>query len=904
MKKENRLSIMFVIAMLFAMMVDVDAPMEVYSSDATIIFFIGGYNDTINISISKSAHVINASIEVLSTPIKINSSRIYDAANFTNYTMESLSVEGKIILAKLYNIIDRKVAIPDTNLSMDVTFHNNGIGLSFSNDTFFNKNVRIGEGSYTFRHSYSSIAIDEKDIIHIVFVGDDRIKNPPPIYYSNSVDGGKTFSFPLLVDNNITSRPFNPKIAVYNDAIHIIWIENRTDYFRIYYTCSKDGGKSFNKSIVLDEKIITDSFTPAAIAIDKKNSLHIAVSGARENVSGIYYYTESPDYAEFEFPIRVSNFGSAPSIAVDHKGVVHITFTALKKGFFDSHIFYSKSAENDKSFCPLIRVDDSNNQTSQLYPSIGLDSKNGVYIVWEDLRNSDGTDPDIYLAKSSDGGLSFGKNIKVDDTLGVYNPQFFPSIAIDSFDIVHVVWKDARDKYQGYHIYYSKSIDGGETFSKNIKVYDDEGNKSYHGTPSATVDSDGNVHVVWSDNRSGNWHTYYAKGTQLYHPTGSIIFPSIDLNITTAKIDKVFFNATIPKNTSIAVQYRTSLDNITWDDWEDVVNGSLIEQIGHFRYIQLKFMLSTSDPFFTPFLHGYGINYSYYAFEGYIISSPINSSFNIISVISSWKAELNSQSLNFYISNDNGTNWFMVRNEEYFEFSENGSQLIYKFEFMSDGSSTPVLYNVTINYTVESYPTNLTLDIGDDGDVEWSWNGIFDKEITISNLSKEINEYLALHKNETDVHGNVTIPLNFTSATPGTIKMNVSINYKINRAPIIINAIPDKNPTIEENEKIKFEIIAQDLDNDILAYTWYLDGNVIPEQNISSYTFYGYRGKYEIKVEVSDGELSVNHTWILTVKEKKPQIIVIEPNLILVALILFLICIAISLIFYAIYRKK
>ncbi|MDI6642310.1 MAG: PKD domain-containing protein, partial [Elusimicrobiota bacterium] len=96
---------------------------------------------------------------------------------------------------------------------------------------------------------------------------------------------------------------------------------------------------------------------------------------------------------------------------------------------------------------------------------------------------------------------------------------------------------------------------------------------------------------------------------------------------------------------------------------------------------------------------------------------------------------------------------------------------------------------------------------------------------------------------------------------------NVSIVIVNNSKPVIESWSPtEKSQTINETENITFTVNASDPDDDILTINWYLNDSLVA--TCDSYTFvanYTSAGWYEVKVIVSDGNLSANYTWILTV---------------------------------------
>ncbi len=130
----------------------------------------------------------------------------------------------------------------------------------------------------------------------------------------------------------------------------------------------------------------------------------------------------------------------------------------------------------------------------------------------------------------------------------------------------------------------------------------------------------------------------------------------------------------------------------------------------------------------------------------------------------------------------------------------------------------------------------------------------------------------------------------------------------INLPPKIINYTSFYDETIIQGDNLTFNIFAtdnEDLVNDTLTYKWYLNNlvksyeNVFEIKNISS-------GFQEIKVEISDGNLSINHKWQINVATKtKYEINKKEPYFLIppwmgIAIIILLILI---ILFYYILKE-
>lgn len=166
----------------------------------------------------------------------------------------------------------------------------------------------------------------------------------------------------------------------------------------------------------------------------------------------------------------------------------------------------------DKPFSPAIKISDntvSHSSNNDRSGKCTVAAGNAVYTVWLDWRNSisGGWDDDVYLAKSVDGGKSYGPSVRVTTSAG--NNANYPTVAADG-NYVYVAWHD----YPGPNIYFTRSTDGGATFAPKFRV-DTSPYLNYQGRVSMTTDKQGTLYVVWEE-RGGNGDPigiYVAKST-------------------------------------------------------------------------------------------------------------------------------------------------------------------------------------------------------------------------------------------------------------------------------------------------------------------------------------------------------------------------------------------------------
>ena len=170
------------------------------------------------------------------------------------------------------------------------------------------------------------------------------------------------------------------------------------------------------------------------------------------------------------------------------------------------------SAVEEYKFSSNIRINDDTLTVMQTSPGIAVANNGYVYIVWGDGRN-DPINLDIYCSKSTDGGNIFGDgientDIRVDSNSGS-SSQRNPTITTYNNE-VYVVWMD--DRTSVYHIYFAKSTDHGATFGTNVRV-DSSPSDAICEYPDIKVTSTGTICVVWHEYLSskGNYDVYYSE---------------------------------------------------------------------------------------------------------------------------------------------------------------------------------------------------------------------------------------------------------------------------------------------------------------------------------------------------------------------------------------------------------
>jgi hypothetical protein len=163
-----------------------------------------------------------------------------------------------------------------------------------------------------------------------------------------------------------------------------------------------------------------------------------------------------------------------------------------RNGFLE--IYYKRSVNGGISWGEDIWI--TNLYSGASRPAIDV-SNNIVHIVWQDIR--DGWIK-LYYIRSTDGGNSWDYDNQLTYSHRCFNPSLFVSGSV-----VHIVYYEYSD-LKG-DIYYLRSTDAGLTWDPETRLTDDPDYSMY---PSITA-SGQDVYVAWSDGRTGIMQIYYKR---------------------------------------------------------------------------------------------------------------------------------------------------------------------------------------------------------------------------------------------------------------------------------------------------------------------------------------------------------------------------------------------------------
>ncbi|OPX18602.1 hypothetical protein BXT86_00280 [candidate division WOR-3 bacterium 4484_100] len=329
------------------------------------------------------------------------------------------------------------------------------------------------------------------------------------IYFSKSTDDGYTWTPDVRVNDNSRWEKLAPSFMVDESGIIYAAWEDRRDSLEgshIYFTKSLDGGNTWMRPNIRVDDVPTCCFCyDPSLALSSSGIIYVAWRDDREMFWKDFISWSTDSGLTWAPAVRINDdsegYRWSPSITVDISGYVYAVW---EQDLSDSDgVYFAKSIDGGNSWTrPNIKID---NGVNAGVPAVAVDNDANIYVVWNDERTGESH---IYFAKSTDGGLTWSENIRVDD--GTPGGKAVPSIAVDSVSNLYVVWADTRDG--DCDIYFAMSTDGGNNWTvPNIRVNDDTVFSQHW--PDIDVDNEGGIYVAWLDGRYGPYDVYFSKGT-------------------------------------------------------------------------------------------------------------------------------------------------------------------------------------------------------------------------------------------------------------------------------------------------------------------------------------------------------------------------------------------------------
>ncbi len=253
-----------------------------------------------------------------------------------------------------------------------------------------------------------------------------------------------------------------------------------------------------------------DVTTNISSAVDIDGDIHVVWEDYRSGNGDIYYVKLDAEGNKLTNDAKISNDSARsihPVIAVDADGHVYIVWESVTNG--TSELYFAKLwyyAGNITFLENGLRVSDSNPANST-EPDIIVCPDGNVAMVWTDARNDIGDgNLEIYYKRLRATGVSLTTDTRITGDVGMSE---HPKLDIGPDDMIHIVWYDFRDSSSGlvinHGVFYRKVLQDGTPVTNETRITF----ASPISRPDIAVDTDGNVHVVFDDDRYASFDIFY-----------------------------------------------------------------------------------------------------------------------------------------------------------------------------------------------------------------------------------------------------------------------------------------------------------------------------------------------------------------------------------------------------------
>ena len=295
------------------------------------------------------------------------------------------------------------------------------------------------------------VAFDRQGRLYYLFLGLQGVGNSPMgAFLTSSVDRGRTWAPPHMVlgpENYMVRMVIDPTMGSAG-RIHLVWLKTASrpglgglpaGSNPLVAAHSDDGGRTFTEPVQISDPTRPRSVAPT-VALGPDHAVHVAYFDLRDD-------------------------------AVDYQGLEGAVWPG------EWSVVVTSSTDGGEQWKPGVVVDDGLVPPGRVMliftmppPALAADRSGRLFAGWWDARNGD---PDVFLARSPDGGRSWEAPVRLnDDPEGSGADQYLLRLSVAANGRVDAVFLDRRNDPRNLSndAYLTYSTDNGRTFAPNVRV--------------------------------------------------------------------------------------------------------------------------------------------------------------------------------------------------------------------------------------------------------------------------------------------------------------------------------------------------------------------------------------------------------------------------------------------------
>jgi hypothetical protein len=308
---------------------------------------------------------------------------------------------------------------------------------------------------------------------------------------------------------------------------------------------SADRGQTWNAPRVIYPEGSTSYQVDAQVTVDPIDGRTVYVSWLQNNKSDILVGKSTDFGSNWSFVLADhTNAGTDKPILAVRGQDVYVSYNHSQTAF----VTYSH--DGGATFTEV-----KMNHNAKLGWSLaggGTVTPNGnVYFAWNGYEGNGGAKGkvNLYISQSTDGGATWTTNL-LDTSSSPPDCSAFScgwaylgaaiALTSDTSGNLYALWNAGSEPKGPERIYFSRSFDGGSTWSPKLDV-STAAQGSHHNFPAIAAAANGDVRIAWMDARTANggmdrWNVYYRSSTN----GGSSWSSEIDLSTYVAGFSYIF----------------------------------------------------------------------------------------------------------------------------------------------------------------------------------------------------------------------------------------------------------------------------------------------------------------------------------------------------------------------------